>query len=302
MFSERRYNTRPNFSGRRSQERSIVFALIIANVVVFILQNLTSARNDPYLQTGLTPLIWLSPESLVNFEVWRLGTYMFAHAAGLGHIFFNMWALYIFGKPLENRIGGNRFLNLYLVSGLIGAGLWLIFNWHHSAQPIIGASGAVFGVLAAAALLFPNQQYMLLIPPVPIKLKTLAFVFGGIEVLMALNQADNVAHLAHLGGMLGGFIYVRWHFPRNRSGGRGRKTGLATSLRNRIKKFLYQRAFTKTGSTSNHGKANSYNNEDFSSEDVDRILDKIGEQGLSSLTAREKRILEQARDRLKNKN
>lgn len=302
MFSERRYNTRPNFSGRRYQERSIVFALIIANVGIFILQNLTSAPQDPYLRSGLTPWIWLSPETLMNFQIWRLGTYMFAHAPGLGHIFFNMWALYIFGKPLENRIGGNRFLNLYLLSGLIGAGLWLVFNWQHASQPIIGASGAVFGVLAAAAMLFPNQQYMLLIPPVPIKLKTLAFVFGGIEVLMALNQADNVAHLAHLGGMIGGFIYVRWYFPRNRSGGR-RRTGVMASIHKNIKKFLYKRNFMTSDSSSTQRRGSQhFNKENFTSEEVDRILDKIGEQGISSLTPREKRILEQARERLKGKN
>jgi len=300
MFSERQYNYSPRFK-RRQQEHSIVTSLIIANVVVFLLQMLTQGRT---MDSGLTPLIWLSSENLKNFEVWRLGTYMFAHG-GLLHILANMWMLYIFGKPLEYRIGGNRFLNLYFLSGLIGVAIWLLFNW--TGQPILGASGAVVGVLVAAAMLFPNQQYMLLIPPVPIKLKTLALVFGGLQVMLALSGSGgpggNVAYIAHLGGMLGGFIYIRWFFKGKPRRPKSRRRS-SDSFTNKFRDFFYQTGNTNSkqrGTSNTSRKDQKYKDEDFTSEDVDRILDKIGRSGLSSLTQRERHILEKARDKLKDK-
>ena len=144
----------------RWQEQSVVKKLIIANIAIFILQFLF----------GLTSYLWLSVPTMKALELWRFVTYMFAHAT-ISHIFFNMWALYLFGKPIEQRIGSAAFLKLYFISGFIGALAWLSFNLN-SRVPVIGASGAVFGVMTAAAMLFPDMRMMLLFPPMVLKVKT----------------------------------------------------------------------------------------------------------------------------------
>ena len=270
-------------------------ALIIANCAIFVLQLLFSGR-------GFTELIWLSSRNLKQFELWRLGTHMFAHG-GITHLLFNMWGLYIFGKPLEQRLGGNRFLHIYFMSGLIGAATWLLFNWNNPA-PMLGASGAVFGIMAAAAMSFPNLQYMLLIPPIPMKLKTLAVVFGAIEVILLLqrtaqHQVGGVARLAHLGGMLGGFIYIYWIYPSSRRRYK-RRNSLSIPLKQKLRRYFMQSRFRVKNPPRDNDKRNEPGNE-VSSAEVDRILDKIGESGLVSLTQRERRILEKARERLKGK-
>lgn len=266
-------------------------ALIIVNIGVFIFQcmfGFPPGRTD----NQFTQFIVLSSEGLMRFEVWRLGTHMFGHL-DITHILFNMWGLYIFGKPLEQRVGSTRFLHIYLLSGFIGAAAWLLFNWGTGGS-MLGASGAVFGVLAAAAMSFPNLQYMLLIPPVPMKLKTLAVVFGVIEVFMLLSHAGGkVARLAHLGGMLGGFIYMQWIFPG--SGFPGRRGGFFSNLKAKMRQRANQKRFRVKHPS------NDNSDEDYSSAEVDRILDKIGEKGLSSLSQRERQILEKARERLKGK-
>ena len=285
MLSDRDYI---HHSYRRPPEHntSIVFAIIVANVIVFILQMMSGNR--------LTPYLWLHSHYLLQGQIWRLGTHMFAHGS-LGHIFFNMWGLYIFGKPLEDRIGGQRFLYLYFISGIVGAITWLMFNWG-GAHPVIGASGAVFGVLVASAMTFPNRIYMLLFPPIPMKLKTLAVVFGVIEVISLLSlPGDRVARLAHLGGMIGGYAYIRWTLGSVHGGRRNSGFSPASWWRQIRSKFL-QHKFTRTDSRSGHS-----NDERISPAEVDRILDKIGEHGLSSLTKHEREVLDKARDRLRNK-
>ncbi|MFO7821089.1 MAG: rhomboid family intramembrane serine protease [Lentisphaeria bacterium] len=121
MFSDRDYaRYRRPYSGRA--EPSMVKTLIIANVAIFFLQHLSGGTNGPF-----SKLISLHVPALKQLQLWRLGTHMFAHD-GFFHILLNMWGLYIFGKPLEQRVGGNRFLHIYFLSGIIGAAAWLLFN------------------------------------------------------------------------------------------------------------------------------------------------------------------------------
>ena len=142
---------------------SVIKYLIVANAVVFLLTSLDNTGR-------LTEALGLSFAGITDFQLWRLVTYMFVHG-GLTHIFFNMWGLYLFGMPVEQRLGPERFLRLYFLSGIVGSGLWLLANWGTNGL-LIGASGGVFGVMMAAAMSFPNMQIVLLFPPIPMRLRT----------------------------------------------------------------------------------------------------------------------------------
>jgi membrane associated rhomboid family serine protease len=186
-----------------------------------------------------------------QFMPFQIVTHMFMHG-GLAHIFFNMYALFIFGPILENVWGPKRFLIFYMVCGL-GAALThetvIFFQYNHLVNsinpenlqlvinegtaylqegkvfsnpdmqslqlllntPTVGASGAIFGVLLAFGVLFPNTQLLLLIPPMPIKAKYLVLGYGALELVLAVTQpGSNIAHAAHLGGMLFGYILIRY--------------------------------------------------------------------------------------------
>lgn len=266
---------------------SIVTALIWANAAIFIFQMLSQMSTAPGRADPFTALLWLSGPHMRQLEVWRLGTYMFAHG-GFFHILINMWGLFLFGRPLERRIGSHNFLRLYFVSGLIGGVTWLLFNWT-SPIPVIGASGAVFGVMMAAAMMFPNEMIILLFPPIPMKLKTFVLVFGGIEILMSLQRGSTIAHIAHLGGFLGAFLFMR----------RYRTPWSPTDwIRSLYSKYRRKRANDKQH---RFQRTSSQDDRDSNpADDIDRILDKIGSQGLDSLTPEERRTLQQARERLRN--
>ena len=146
-----------------------------------------------------------------GFMPWQLVTYAFLHQ-DINHIFFNMLALLMFGAPLEYTWGTNRFLQYYFVC-VVGAGLTYL-AWAavmHIQSPVIGASGGVFGLLLAYGMLFPKQRVMLLFPPIPMDARTLVIGYGVIELLTGvLGVGGNIAHFAHLGGMLFGWLTIRY--------------------------------------------------------------------------------------------
>ncbi|NNE29103.1 MAG: rhomboid family intramembrane serine protease [Saprospiraceae bacterium] len=154
------------------------------------------------------------------FQPYQLVTHMFMHA-DLGHLFFNMFGLFMFGPPLENRMGGKKFLSFYLIAGF-GAMLlhflvkWAEMNYMGSSAlsaniPVLGASGAIFGLLAGFGTLYPNTQIMLLFPPIPMKAKYFVMIYAGIELFLGLGKfGTGVAHFAHLGGALFGFLLIRY--------------------------------------------------------------------------------------------
>ncbi len=146
----------------------------------------------------------------MSFMPWQLVTYAFLHA-DINHIFFNMLALLMFGAPLEYTWGTKRFLQYYFVC-VIGAGLTYL-AWAalmHIQSPVIGASGGVFGLLLAYGMLFPKQRVMLLFPPIPMDARTLVIGYGVIELLLGVMGTGNIAHFAHLGGMLFGWLMIRY--------------------------------------------------------------------------------------------
>jgi membrane associated rhomboid family serine protease len=185
-----------------------------------------------------------------DFKIWQLFTYMFLHA-GIEHIFFNMFAVWMFGRIMETVWGPRRFLIFYLFCG-IGAGIcqeitqyftyllgdyskYDMVNTSTGLLPMseylnlwntVGASGAVYGILLAFGMTFPNERLFLLFPPVPIKAKYMVMGYAAIELLLGIanNVGDNTAHFAHLGGMIFAYFLIRYwrnHDNRNRFDGWG---------------------------------------------------------------------------------
>ena len=174
--------------------------LVIANFVVFLVElAVGDAAIEPF---ALWPLG-------AQFMPWQLVTYAFLHA-GVTHILFNMLGLYSFGSDLERIWGSRRFLFYYMTCAIAAGATQLVFAAATgSVYPTVGASGAVFGLLLGFALLFPHRTVLLLFPPIPMKAPIFAIVYGVIELYLGVTgTAEGVAHFAHLGGMLGGFLLL----------------------------------------------------------------------------------------------
>jgi len=202
------------------------------------------------------------------FEIWRLITYQFLHSdTNVWHLVFNMIGIYFLGPPLERHWGSRRFLTFYLGCGVAGGVAFLILGGLTAqANPIVGASGAVLGLLAACALLFPQMMIILLFFPVPIRFA--ALLLGGVYLLSVLSTAS-LSNACHLGGMLAGLAYV-WFGPAWRQFSSAQKRG-------QWEKRLAE--------------------EQAEQEMVDRILAKVHREGIDSLSRHEKRALRQATER-----
>jgi membrane associated rhomboid family serine protease len=190
----------------------VVLNLIIINVLVWVAQLFFDQPSF-----GLTSIIALYPFDSGLFKPYQLITHMFAHSSysitadGLGgieffHILFNMYALWMFGTALERVWGAKKFLFFYLVCGL-AAGVAQLFLSNSAA---VGASGAIMGLLAGFAYLFPNVEFFILPFPFPIKAKYMVMIYAGIDLFGGIHPgaADNIAHFAHLGGLVMGLILV----------------------------------------------------------------------------------------------
>lgn len=206
----------------------ITRALLIANVLLFFMQ--MTLGDGLFADLMLWPLgdypIRMPGGALdqVGFLPWQIVTYGFLHG-GWPHLFFNMFALWMFGGPLEATWGSRRFFNYYMIC-VIGAGLVQLLVTSVVAQhggpvyPTIGASGGVFGLLLAYGLLFPNVRLMLIIPPIPMRARTFVICYGLLELFLGVTGTQQgVAHFAHLGGMAFGFLLIqywrgRWPFKR----------------------------------------------------------------------------------------
>lgn len=208
----------------------VVKNLIIINVLFFLAETILPSSTSDWMFEKMGLFFWESN----YFRLYQLVTHMFLHA-NLSHLFMNMFALWMFGRVLEYDLGSKRFLTYYMVTGIGAALLHLGVSWIEithmkfaaaeavSSQYLIteivqrinvvtvGASGAVFGVLLAFGMLHPNSIIMLLIPPIPIKAKYFVIGYGIIELFLGVSGAGgNIAHFAHVGGMLWGFILLRW--------------------------------------------------------------------------------------------
>ena len=194
------------------QTPPVVKNLIIINALVYMATALIQPAHNAIMEYCA---LWLGAPL---FHTYQFVTYMFVHA-NFEHIFFNMFALWMFGRTLEYELGSKRFLTYYMVCG-VGAGVlqllvgWLEYRYGNVGMmalmvPTVGASGAVFGLLLAFGVMHPNAAIMLLIPPIPMKAKWFVVVYGVIELFFGISgRMDGVAHFAHVGGMLWGFLLL----------------------------------------------------------------------------------------------
>lgn len=193
------------------QFRSVVSNLIMLNVVMFAITMLMP-QYGVWIEQHLA--LWYPASPM--FSPIQLVSYMFLHA-GFGHIFFNMFALWMFGRQLEYDLGSSRFLAYYMITG-VGAGVLnlVVMGLTGDYGVTVGASGAVFGILLGFGMLHPNERLLLLIPPMPIKAKYFVMIYGAIELYQGFAVSDNVAHFAHLGGMLFGIILLLYWRARRK--------------------------------------------------------------------------------------
>ncbi len=223
---------------------SPVSLLIIINILVYLFTNNQWSIHQHF---GI---------SSTNFKIWQPFTYMFLHG-GIAHLFFNMFLLWMFGSRLEKIWGPIKFTSYYLITG-IGAGI-LIYIFSDAVT--IGASGAIMAILFAYGYIFPNQMLFLWFVPMKAKYAILILIFIEISQELARNPVDNISHIGHLGGMLIGFIYLKFghYFLKNIP-------------------FIKVRNISKTQPKSND-------------DTVDSILDKLKSEGWEGLSEKEKSIL-----------
>ncbi|MFQ5674557.1 MAG: rhomboid family intramembrane serine protease [bacterium] len=244
--------------------------LLIINIVVFLLQKISPNEELIVQWLGLSP-----QKALLKFHIWQFGTYMFLHG-GVVHLFFNMLFLWMFGCEVERTLGSKEFLKIYAISGL-GAGLLHTFFSFDSI--VVGASGAIYGIMVAFAVLFPDRVITLLLfffLPINIKAKYLVMVFVGIS-LLSLGSNDGVAHFAHLGGAAVSFAYLKFDWRLDYLAGWFRRQ---RESRRAVQGLKRQQAMYQMR------------------ERVDEILDKINEVGYDQLNEDEKRILKDASQRI----
>ncbi len=199
------YSRRPG-----SSIPNVIFALLIANGLVFALQQL----NAEFMFINFA--LWPATDPRSPFMPWQLLTYGFLHG-NTTHIFFNMFGLWMFGRDIELFMGSRRFLVYFLVC-VVGAGIvqLIVAGMQGGIYPTVGASGGVFGILLAYGLTFPNRVVVPLFPPIPMRAITFVVIFGLLELYLGVSGgAPGVANFAHLGGMLFGYLLIR-HWRRGR--------------------------------------------------------------------------------------
>jgi membrane associated rhomboid family serine protease len=287
---------RPNLFGGLTFFPPVIKALLISNIAIWLVLDVLLV---PFTVGGV-PIFAVFSEYLAlwpigtNFWPWQLLTYMFMHG-GFWHLFFNMLALWMFGMELENTWGSRKFLLYYLVCG-VGAGLTnlLVAPLIGQSAPTVGASGAVFGVLIAFGMLFPDRPiylYFLL----PVKAKYFIAIYIGLELFYGVTgTSDGVAHFAHLGGAAVGFLYLLsdmnlipvrswWTAIRGQRAGLWQGPSVTSKTEVREAKFYD----IQTGRP-------MPDNPEVNQEVIDAILDKISKGGYQSLTDKEKKILFEA--------
>lgn len=261
--------------------------LLWMTIGVFVADVLFFPRPTPYELSQLESLFALSRQGIASGRIWQLVTYMFLHG-GFLHIFANMLGLYFFGSEIESRLGSRRFLWLYLGAGIIGGLGWLLLSVTSGNAVCIGASGAVFGVIGAFAAMYPDRQVTLLVffvLPVTLKARTLALIIGGVSLLLLRSDAGGIAHAAHLGGGLAGYLVgLRWRGGRFQGGLRSMPSWRVfwSDWRARLRRGRF-----RVYSQPNDDEAVDW-------DEVDRILMKVHSMGMGSLTPMERDVLDRA--------
>jgi membrane associated rhomboid family serine protease len=273
---------------------NVTIKLIVVLIVAFVIESLLLfyGRWDVINHLGLTVA------GIKAGKIWQLFTFQFLHSTPWPwHVLFNCLGLYFFGRPVEQLLGPKKFLLVYLLAGIIGGLLQAIITLllpNHLDIPVVGASAGICGVIAIFCSLNPMQEMTAWVYffPVTIRAKYFLMFLGGLSLFGTLVPFDNVAHAAHLGGIFLGLAYVRWstaweglfNWKFFKSGQRKKKSG---NTKSKSPAWLA----TKSDAT-------DLPSEEFISREVDPILDKISQQGIQSLTDRERKILEAARSKM----
>ena len=293
MLDDRSYMRNLSFSSRWSA----TIALLVVNVAVFI----GSEINRVYFGKHLETYFYLSLLGIKHGYLWQFITFQFFHGGWL-HLFLNLWALYVFGQPLEEELGKPAFLRLYFASGVIGGLLQILAAYLkplHFDGPVIGASAGIFGLIAAFASLYPERQLSILLAfiiPVTLRAKFLLLILGLFAVVgIVLPSGGGIAHAAHLGGLLTGMAYVRWLVQNGEGGLAWRPLHPIVRARELVNVSGFKSPAWKRPKGRGEDETPSA---EFISREVDPILDKISAQGIQSLTARERQILEAARNKM----
>jgi membrane associated rhomboid family serine protease len=254
--------------------------LIIANAVVLLL--LLTVFTSPAL---LSRLAFDPAHALAR--PWTFITYMFVHG-GLLHLLGNMLMLFVFGSPVETRMGSRAFLLYYLYCGVGAALLALGLSGLTSIPPFLGASGAVLGLGLAFATFWPDAELILFPFPIPVRARTLVAILAGADVFFAIrsNNSDGIAHVAHLGGLAAGFLFFRLQGLSRR--------GQSAPPQPVERVVMVQSGVPEASRPMPAAPvARRRVNTDPVAAEVDRVLDKISAQGLGSLTPAERRFLDE---------
>lgn len=269
---------------RRSSQFSLtpwVRGLIIANVVVYFLQ--ITVFTGPWFGATFA----FTPDRVAQ-QWWTFGTYLFLHD-GFFHLALNLWFLYLFGRAVEEEMG-SWFGLYYFFCGLGGAALSFALAAFAPTGPIVGASGAVLGVALAFALRWPDAEILLFPIPVPIKAKWLVIFFAALDLLPAVFRInDGIAHFAHLGGLLFGFLYIKGEDAVVRRA----RLAMRRAAERRPKRPRRRSLPAAPERPVSHRRPRTVESE------LDRVLDKISASGLDSLTPEERRVLDEASRQLR---
>jgi membrane associated rhomboid family serine protease len=277
------------------QVTRIVKAILIANIAGFVLQLFGGIVLGSPEELGgsisrFNLLFGLSWIGLKQLWLWQLVTYMFLHG-GLMHLLFNMLALFFLGPEVERTLGGRQFMILYFGCGILGGLGWLLLSFG-TVGYCVGASGAVYGMIGAFGGLYPNRELSFFVFPIPIPIKlkarTLALGLLGFSFVMMLSASGGVAHAAHLVGGIAGYLYgrkmgLRVFHGQSQSGGGivGRIADWLESLENRI-----QRRPARPFDRAQPGPPTQT--------EVDAVLDKLARSGWSSLSKKDRELLDRA--------
>ncbi len=261
----------------RSPDWSVTTWLIVINIAVYILMFL------------LSPYVWDAGKLTLSqaygrLEVWRLVTFQFLHdPSSLMHIGFNMLGLWIFGPMVEQYLGGKKYLAFYLVCGLFGGLLFIILNFIGFLKispdmPLVGSSAGVFGVIVACAKIAPNNEIILLFPPIPMKMRTFAYGYVAIALFSLLIGTQNAGgEAAHVGGAIAGYFFIR-------------KSHLLSDF---FDVFGDSRE-SKSKPPKKTALRNYKNTDGPHPDEIDAILDKVHKKGFASLSEKDKKKLREA--------
>ena len=294
MLADRPYMRGGSMEGHRSA----ALLLVIINVAIYLLESVLYGFGLAS-EMGVRRFLALSTGGIESGQLWQLFTFQFLHALPWPwHLLFNCLALYFFGREVEHALGRKTFLKLYLIAGVLGGVLQLISFWvtgKAEANYVVGASAGVFGLVAAYATLFPERQITLLLfffIPVTLKAKYLFWAALVLSIFGATQADSNMAHAAHLGGLLAGVGYIRWGLQAE-SWWQARRVRRPRTRQRELVRVISSRSWQQ----SKKG-PEELPPEEFISREVDPILEKISAHGIHSLTPRERQILEAARSRM----